>query len=157
MTRNNRPGGGKDSRGAEEVARAEAFGVWLDQQMQRRRLSHRKLAAASGIGATTVTAYLNGDYTPKPDKIAALAKGLDLPEGVVWRAAGLAGSPPVREGVASSVDRLHLHRLVDEVHEERVPYVVQVMEGLLNFDRRSGSGTDGDRAASSSAPGEDAS
>lgn len=140
-------GRGKETgraRSPEEVAQAESFGRWLQAQMDRRNLSMRRLADDGGLGRTTVQMYVNGRMIPKAENIRALAKGLDVPEGVVWYAAGYRqpGSqlPDTSSGGETS-ERMRLRRLVDEVREERLPYVVQIVEAFIEMDASDGSET----------------
>lgn len=73
------------------------FSVWLEDQLVSRGWRPIDLANAAGLPNATVTRILNGDRRAGPDAANAIAKGLNLPAEMIFRAAGLLPPEPTQE------------------------------------------------------------
>ncbi len=72
------------------------FSEWLQKEMLERDMSQADLVKVSGLSRSVVSKVINQNSWPTPDTIKAIAKGLKLPEAIVFQAAGLL--PPATEG-----------------------------------------------------------
>lgn len=73
------------------------FGEWLQIEMNARALGVRELARLAKVAPGTISRILTETRTPGADLCRNLASGLELPETVVFEAAGLL-SPARGEG-----------------------------------------------------------
>ncbi len=65
------------------------FGEWLQEQIESRGWHQARLARRSGISAGQIARVLNNTRRPGPEFCRAIAKALELPEGLVFTQAGL--------------------------------------------------------------------
>lgn len=72
------------------------FSEWLQKEMLKRGLNQSELAKLAGLNRNIINKVINQVSWPTPETIKAIAKGLKLPEAVVFQAAGLL--PPAVEG-----------------------------------------------------------
>lgn len=98
--------------------RPESFGLWLDEQLERRGWRPSELVRASGvksngrpvIDATRIGSWLKGER-PGPDLLAALAEALGIGMTEVMRAAGY---PVGDEKSHTQPEVSHLADLINE-------------------------------------------
>lgn len=103
---------------------AGSFGLWLDEQLERRKWRASDLVRASGqkpngrpvIDATRVGSWLKGER-PGPDLLAALAEALGVGMTEVMRAAGYPVEVETRTA-APAVSHLAdlIDRIMDRLH-----------------------------------------
>lgn len=84
----------------------ETFGAWLQEELNKRKMSQADLSRASGLTTAAVAYLINGRRNAGEDACSKLAHALKLPPETVFRAAGLL--PPVSEDEAKFEDWKYL-------------------------------------------------
>ncbi len=69
------------------------FGLWLQREREKRGLTQAKLATKAGLNRAVINKIENGQSTPTPDTLQAIADALGIPDEIIFRAAGYIRSP----------------------------------------------------------------
>lgn len=92
---------------------SEAFRLWLSQELDRRKWSHREFARQSGVSQTQISAVIAGDRKANADFCVRAALTLDISLDYVLKLAGiLPGQPaqitpgPVTQEIVALVESL---------------------------------------------------
>lgn len=91
-------------------------GEWLREQLERRQLTTRDVAAAVGLRDQAVYYWLTGKTSPKDEAAAKLAELLDVPEVEVRKRFGL-WVPEVPAAEPASIDREELANLKRDLQD----------------------------------------
>lgn len=75
----------------------EHFSAWIQVQMKSRGLSQANLARLANTTRSAINGLIQGTRGPGPDLCLAIARGLNLPPEVVFRAAGLLPPRPATD------------------------------------------------------------
>jgi transcriptional regulator with XRE-family HTH domain len=67
---------------------SDNFGFWLQREREKRGLTQAKLAAKAGLNRAVINKIENGQSEPSPETLQAIADALNIPDEVVFRAAG---------------------------------------------------------------------
>ena len=88
----------------------DEFGLWLQQERDKRGMSQSELARTCGLHRAVVNKIENLHSSPTPETLLAIARGLKLPPEVVFRKAGLLPprpeTNPIIEALLAIVDTL---------------------------------------------------
>ena len=95
-----------------------ALAEWLTEQLERRHLSQRALAAYSGISVATVNSLLKGTYKPSSRTLEKLAHHFNEPREKIYQLAGLL--PPESELNVVEEEALYLFRQLGSVEQKRI-------------------------------------
>lgn len=109
----------------------DTFANWLEAQMRRRGWSAAELSRRSRLPKATVSRILNRKRAAGERAIKALARGLELPPEMVFRAAGVLPGEPKSDPLTE--EGLHiLHKLDGEDRVDALRYLrmrLEVSEG----------------------------
>lgn len=72
---------------------SDNFSFWLQREREKRGLTQAKLAAKAGLNRAVINKIENGQSEPSPETLQAIADALNIPDEVVFRAAGYLRSP----------------------------------------------------------------
>jgi transcriptional regulator with XRE-family HTH domain len=100
------------------------FGAWLSDEIQKRGISQIQLARKAEITPAQISRLISGSRGAGEKTLNAIAKGLDLPPEIVFRAAGFL--PPKKK---SSSDFDELVFLIEQLS----PSERQEIEELVRF------------------------
>ena len=92
------------------------FPDWLVAELEKRSMSPAELARSSQKASAVISRILNGERSPAPETLEAIARALKLPPEEVFRAAGLL--PPVIENPMLERANFLLNQLPAEDQEE---------------------------------------
>lgn len=135
---------GRNDQGEEPRVPNKEFKDWLADELASRKMLPFHLAKRMGVHASTVLSALSGEKAPRPETLQAIARALELPEVVVFQAAGILTEP---------LPDLNSHPLkatiAREVGNEDDPYVLAKMLELIRIARGLG-GSDRDQGKKAS-------
>jgi len=72
----------------------ESFSRWLQERMRLKGYSQAELARRAGVSRAAINGILTGGRGPGNDLCSAIARGLELPEIIVFVEAGIMKAPP---------------------------------------------------------------
>mgnify|MGYP001021131846 CR=1 FL=1 len=104
---------------------SQVFAQRLREAMSLRRIKQAELVERTGIGKSSISQYLSGDYDPKPRNIYLLAEALSV--DVAW----LYGLDNERPGANATGERVVLETLT---HKKRVPLLKNIAAEIPMFD-----------------------
>ena len=93
------------------------FGLWLQLEREKRGLTQAKLASLAGLNRAVINKIENGQSKPTVETLQSIANALNLPDEVVFRAAGFLRTPPDTE-YAEQI--LHLLRQLTPQEQEEI-------------------------------------
>lgn len=73
------------------------FCLWLQLEREKRGLTQAKLASLAGLNRAVINKIENGQSKPTVETLQSIANALNLPDEVVFRAAGFLRTPPDTE------------------------------------------------------------
>jgi|GEM_PF-670361 len=93
------------------------FGLWLQLEREKRGLTQAKLASLAGLNRAVINKIENGQSEPTVKTLQSIANALNLPDDVVFRAAGFLRTPHDTE-YAEQI--LHLFRQLSPQEQEEI-------------------------------------
>ncbi|NPV77927.1 MAG: helix-turn-helix transcriptional regulator [Anaerolineae bacterium] len=69
------------------------FGYWLQQEREKRGLTQAKLAKLANLNRAVINKIENNQSKPTVETLQSIANALNLPDEVVFRAAGFLRTP----------------------------------------------------------------
>ena len=94
---------------------AMAFANWLLAELEQRGWTQADLARRAGISKTSISDLISGRRNIGTDLATNIAKGLHVPVGEVYRAAGLL---PQEKKIDEDIEQI-VHELQDLTREEK--------------------------------------
>lgn len=107
------------------LMRVTSFTEWIQAQLKQLGMSQAELSRRTGLSTGHVSMIVNGDRDPGPDACKAIAKAFDLPESVVFQAAGLLTG--IHEEGEGSALKTMAHSLFDRLDVDDQEELVQFM------------------------------
>lgn len=95
------------------------FGDWLLKRMEERGWNLSDLAQKTRVAPAQISRLINGSRGPGPKLCRSLAHALNLPEDVVFRAAGLLSPKPAHE----------IEAQIDDPLIARIVYILSELDG----------------------------
>ncbi len=109
----------------------QEFGIWLLEILEERGWAQSELCLRAQIESGTLSNIISGRRGIGPDKARAIARGLRIPEGEVFRRAGLMTEGRLTDeakilreleekiGTLTTIERHKLNLYIDFVHFSR--------------------------------------
>ena len=98
------------------VGNHHRFKDWLLQEMSKREWSQADLARSADLNRAVINKLLNGQSSPRPSTLEAIARAFKLPVESVYRVAGLL--PEVTEDDSFTEEALHHIKKIQSPHRK---------------------------------------
>lgn len=100
------------------------FSEWLQEELDKRGWSQSELSKRAGVARATISNVLSGMRQPGPELCGAIARAFDVPQTVVFQAAGLMDPGPEFD---PEVERLnHLYSQLTPEDQEEIRSIVEM-------------------------------
>jgi hypothetical protein len=104
------------------------FPEWLKQQIAERQLKPFHLAKAAGLNASTILHLLSGEREIGSKAARDIARALELPQIVVFQAAGLITEQVVLDGEALDAQMLTGLCLLEAMTPEQRGFTIELLK-----------------------------